>query len=274
MVDDSRRVSRCEQAIPVHVQKRWRRLHQLQKTFAEKIIAEQFLGKPQVENVPDTRWRSQLGVKEVDLETAKIRMDVLKSGWPFTDQPPPLKEEYQLENPGPIQKLALKFWKEEITWEQMHVQAAEYYTREKQWEKAEREYRALIQATPMNPSPYLFLGRLLMYQGKLDEALSVLQQAIRFEAEPAALKMIGSAYLLRSEGGKAAVYLERALKAMPGDGQLFVQLAQAYALQGEFAKANQYIRQALSSGTSNPEAQQLAEYIKQQLQQPPPEKRR
>jgi predicted Zn-dependent protease len=70
---------------------------------------------------------------------------------------------------------------------------------------------------------------------------------------------------LLSEDGKALVYLERALKATPGGGQLYVQLAQAYALQGDFVTANQYMQQALSSDTANPEVQQLADYIKQQF---------
>lgn len=240
------------------------------KTFAEAIAAGNYLKLPLASPGPDSLWRSQIGVTEVDLETAKIRIDVLMRSWPFTDQAPPSKEQYHLENAGAIQNLALQFWKEEITWEQMHVQAAEYYTREKQWEKAEREYRALIQATPVNTSPYIFLGRLLMNRKKWEEALTILQQAIQYEVEPVTLKMIGSIYLLQGEGGKALVYLEQAQKAVPGDSQLQLQLAQAYALQGDFIRANEYIRQVLRSGNNNPEVQKLADFISNQLKKQAP----
>jgi tetratricopeptide (TPR) repeat protein len=242
------------------------------KTFAETIVNAGYIGPPRVTNFSDSLWLHKLGVTDVDIAIANIRIEYLKLGWPFTAGSPPPKEEFRLSrtaggNPDDefIENLALQFWHDEITWEKMHVQAAEYYTRQKRWDKAEKEYRALIHATPMNASPYIFLGRLLANRQRIDEALEAFLEAIKFEQSAYAYNMIGSIYLLRREVSKGVIYLEKAAQLAPADMQVRFQLAQGYTMKGDFPNANLAIQQVLRSGVDFPEAKKLAAFIAQQM---------
>lgn len=235
------------------------------KTFAEAILNGKFPGTPAAERVPDSLWLPNVGVTAVDEEVARIRVEALTRGWPFTPGSPPSKEEYRIPNADFIQNLALQFWREELSWEQMHVQAAEYYTREKQPGLAEKEYRALIHAIPLNSSPYLFLGRLLMEQQRYEEALATLQACLQYQPEVAALKMIGNIYLAKREPGKAVVYLEQAVKISPHDMAALLNLARGYALAGDFERAQPLVQQVLRSRADLPEAKTLAEFIAREL---------
>jgi tetratricopeptide (TPR) repeat protein len=230
------------------------------KKFAEAIVNAKYIGSPRVRNLPDSLWLHKSGITDVDMAVANIRIQYLKMGWPFTAGSPPPKEEFR--------SLALQFWHDEINWEKMHVQAAEYYTQQKLWDKAEKEYRALIHATPMNASPYMFLGRLLVNQQKIDEALEAFLEAIKFEQNAYAYNMVGSIYLLRNEVSKGITYLERAVQLAPSDMQARFQLAQGYAMKGDFPNANLAIQQVLRSGVDFPEAKELAAFITQRINNP------
>ncbi len=235
------------------------------KTFAKAILEGKFPGAPAAERLPDSLWLPDVGVTAVDEEVARVRVEVLTRGWPFTPASPPAKDEYRIPNADFIQNLALQFWREEISWEQLHVQAAEYYTREKQLDLAEKEYRALIHAIPLNSSPYLFLGRLLIEQQRYQEALATLQQCLQYQPDAAALKMIGNIYLARREPGKAVVYLEQAVKTSPNDMAAIFNLARGYALAGDLERAQPLVQQVLRSRADIPEAKTLAEFIARQL---------
>jgi predicted Zn-dependent protease len=230
--------------------------------FAEAIIAEGYIGAPQNANLPDSLWIHKIGVTEVDSEVAEICIRYLKSGWPFTNKVPPSQAEFRLENASYLQNLALQFWRDEITWEKLHVEAASFYTQTSQLEKAEAEYRALIHATPMNVSPYIFLGRLLYQQQKLDEALDVLSDAAKIEENALVFKMIGMIYLSRANPA-GIQYLEKAAQAEPGDIETLYLLAQGYVMAKNFARADAAIQKVLRQKTDFPEAQKLAAYISQ-----------
>lgn len=235
------------------------------KTFAKAILEQKILDVPEAERLPDSLWLPHIGVTAVDEQVARIRVEVLTRGWPFTPGSPPSREEYHISNADFIQNLALQFWREELSWEQMHVQAAEYYTREKRFDLAEQEYRALIHAIPLNPSPYLFLGRLLMEQQRYEEALATLQECLQYQEDAAALKMIGNIYLARREPGRAVVYLEQAVKLTPNDMRALFNLAQAYLLTGNLQQAETLVQQVLRSGANISEAKTLAELIAREL---------
>lgn len=238
------------------------------KKFAEAIVDAKYLGSPTIASLPDSLWLHKLGVTDVDITLAAIRIQYLKMGWPFAAGSPPPKEEFRFRRTDGvkphdefIEKLALQFWYDKISWEKMHVEAAEYYSNQKQWDKAEEEYRALIHATPMNASPYIFLGRLLANQQRIDEALEAFLEAVKFEQNAYAYNMIGSIYLVRMDASRGVTYLEKAARLAPGDMQIRFQLAQGYAMKGDFPNANQAIQQVLRSGADAPEAKELAAFI-------------
>lgn len=232
------------------------------KKYAEAIVDANYIGTPANNAVPDSLWMSQIGVTDVDIEAANIRIQYLMMGWPFTDAPTIPKAEFKIKNATPLQRLALQFWQDEITWEKMHVDAAQYYTQTKQFAKAEKEFRALIHATPMNISPYLFLGRLLYQQKKMNEALAVFLKAIEIEENTFAYKVIGSIYLTRKDPA-GVQYLEKAAQADANDLETLYLLAQGYVIAESFNKADATIKKLLHRKADYRGAQQLAAYITQ-----------
>ncbi len=231
------------------------------KAYATTILNAELCGPSEVTVVPDQEWLSEIGVTYIDREVARIRIDYLMSGWPFQKNSPPPKREYTIPNATPLQKLALKFWMDEINWEQLHVETAALYSQQQDWENAAREYKALIRATPINSAPYLFLGQSLMRLNRVDEALSAFNQALSVEPGAYAYKMIGSIYLQQGNAAKAIPYLEQAVQADPADLQALFSLSQAYASAEKFSQAQVAVEQLLQRQSDYPRAKELLQSI-------------
>ncbi|NIW79509.1 MAG: tetratricopeptide repeat protein [Calditrichae bacterium] len=232
------------------------------KTFADAIVEKNYLGTATHKNLPDSLWENQIAITEIDREVASLRIRFLKSGWPFTDHAPPAMEEFDTNLNDILNSYAQQFWKNEITWEKMHVQAGQYYVRQKDWQKAELEYRALVQATPMNYAPYEFLSRLLIQQNKIDEAKELLLELIEINPTPHAYKVVGSIYLKRKKVAQAVSYLEKAVRWTPDDYQAQYHLAQGYTLLGRYEEAWRAIQVVLQLNEDYQKARELASFIK------------
>jgi len=234
------------------------------KTFAEKILQEKFLGEPAVSD-PDSSWTANLGVTEVDLQTARIRIDYLQHGWPFTHSPLPPKNEYRIPDATAVQQLALKFWNNEMSWEKLHVLAAEYFQKQGEWQKAAREYRAIIHASPMNPSPYIFLARVLKLNKKYRDAAAVLQAYLPFGRNQTVLQTLGEIYLKLNEPEAAVIYLKEALKLEPQNAQTNYLLAKSEMQLQNFQDAYVFVQQSLLKSRNQPAAVELAKVLHRRL---------
>lgn len=235
------------------------------KAYATTILNAKLCGPPEVTVVPDQEWLSEIGITYIDREVARIRIDYLMSGWPFQKNSPPPKREYKIPNATPLQELALKFWMDEINWEQLHVEAASFYTQQKNWENAAREYQALIRATPINAAPYIFLGQCLMRLNRFDEALSAFNHALSVEPGAYVYKMVGSIYLQQGNAAKAVPYLEQAVQADPADLQSLFSLSQAYTSAKKFPQAKGAVEQLLQRQSDYPRAKALLQFINDNL---------
>jgi arylsulfatase A-like enzyme/Flp pilus assembly protein TadD len=90
------------------------------------------------------------------------------------------------------------------------------YTRLKDYEKAEREFRKVISVVPENADPYRALSRVLMFQGDIEGALENVMVAISIDSTNADLYYLGSGYL--ANAGKideSMEFLARALRINP-----------------------------------------------------------
>lgn len=235
------------------------------KAYATTILNAKLCGPPAVSSVPDQEWLSELGITYIDREVARIRIDYLMSGWPFQKDSPHPKREYKIRNATPLQTLALKFWMDEINWEQLHVETAAFYSQQEDWENAAREYKALIRATPINSAPYIFLGQCLMRLNRFDEALTAFNQALSVEPGAYAYKMVGSIYLQQGNAAKAVPYLEQAVQADPADLQSLFSLSQAYTSAEKFSQAKGAVEQLLQRQPDYPRAKALLQFINANL---------
>ena len=235
------------------------------KTFAGAIAEAGIIENSVAGGLPDSLWMDEIYVTEGDLAVAEFRIQRLTQGWPFTSEGSINKEGFNLLDSSPIRQLAWQFCNKAVTWETMHVKAAEYYSELNQWDKAELEYRALLQAEPMNHSPYIYLGNALMRQQSFDEALKALEQSLEIKPSAYAYKMMGRISMMREDAAAGKVYFEEAVKIAPNDIEAQFDLAQTYALTAEFEKANLWVQRVLRMNRHHPGARKLFEYVEQQL---------
>ncbi len=235
------------------------------KTFAGAIAKAGIIENSVAGDLPDSLWIDEIYVTEGDLAVAEFRIQRLTQGWPFTSESSVEKEGSNFLDSSPIRQLAWQFCNKAVDWETMHVKSAEYYSQLNQWDKAELEYRALLQAAPMNHIAHIYLGNALMRQKSFGEALKVFEQSLEIKPSAYAYKMMGRIYMMREDAAVGKVYFEEAVKIAPNDIEAQFDLAQTYALTAEFEKANLWVQRVLRMNRYHEGARKLSEYVEQQL---------
>ena len=159
----------------------------------------------------------EIYVTEGDLAVAEFRIQRLTQRWPFTAESSVSEEGLNHRDSSPLQQLAWQFCNEAIAWETMHVRAAEYYSQLNQWDEAELEYRALLQAMPMHHVAHIHLGNALMHQQSFGVALNAFEQSLEIKPNAYAYKMMGRICMMREDAAAGKVYFEKAVKIARND---------------------------------------------------------
>jgi predicted Zn-dependent protease len=101
---------------------------------------------------------------------------------------------------------------------------------------------ALIQAEPQNPYFYELKGQALLEAGRPGEAVAPLRRAVALAPNPALIQiMLGQALLATDDKGhaqEAITLLETALRREPESPEAYAQIAMAYGLKGDLARAD------------------------------------
>jgi tetratricopeptide (TPR) repeat protein len=138
------------------------------------------------------------------------------------------------------------------------------YLRQKRLPEAEarlREYQA------KNPTPevLVLLSRVLKEEGKLPEAISVLQPATRFNpTAPEILRELASLYLENKQYAEAAPIFQKLVARFPDDAQLHWNLGSAFLHQFKYPEAEAELLQALKLNPALDDAYWELAYAAQQ----------
>jgi tetratricopeptide (TPR) repeat protein len=205
----------------------------------------------------DKLW-SDRPLTELDSICAHRRTDLLTSGWPFRPDtktiPPPPPEDT-------LGTIAAEMVEGRITWEQGHVAAASLFETRSQLDKAEKEYRALVNQIPVNVSAYLKLGQAYLRQGKNEEAAGILLASTRVEQTPYANRTLG---MLALHPKDAIPFFEKALalSGAPNEKtEIGFLLADAYNREGSTDRAVTQLQQVLQWTPNFPPARNLLQQI-------------
>ncbi len=134
--------------------------------------------------------------------------------------------------------MAFKIWKnKKYTLERGHVELAQYFTKQRNYEAAYKEYNALTQITPNNASPYLKAAEMLIKMNRYERAGSFLTESLKFENSFYANKWLGQILLSKKEIPKAIHYLETAARKNNRDKQLLFNLGGAYFMNKQYAQS-------------------------------------
>jgi tetratricopeptide (TPR) repeat protein len=114
--------------------------------------------------------------------------------------------------------------------------------------KAIEEYRAAIASKPSAPNLHYSLGHLLWKDLKVPEARVELEAELAMNPRHAgALNDLGNTYLFEHQPNKGLPYLLRALAANPGNADIHRDLGTAYSELGDFHKAEEHFKIAVTN---------------------------
>ena len=117
-------------------------------------------------------------------------------------------------------------------------QLAELYRQQSKSEKALELYRRAIEQDPGNTSIRRKLGALYVELGKTKQAVTEWQKVVTGETNLTARhQQLGEIYLSHKMYPEAIAAYRQAIRLSPQNGQLYIQLAAAYKIQGQIEKA-------------------------------------
>lgn len=206
----------------------------------------------------DERLWEERTITELDERAARKRIDILTSGWPFTDD----ERVVPAAQAGDTLGRVIDDWvRGNLTWEQAHVQAAQYYAARGDTANEIREYRTLMKLLPLNVSPYLFLAKAYLNVERNRDAASVLLHSLEVEKTWFAYKTLG---ILALDPPVAIGFFGNALALSANDDQRIESLyllGAAHARNNERARAVAYLREALKINPDFTPARELLQVL-------------
>jgi tetratricopeptide (TPR) repeat protein len=230
------------------------------KSYASAMCSLGLLASPQEwarrDTIPDESLWLGRPLTDLDSLCAGQRISLLTSGWPFRDSAvavtPP--------SGNGLPTIAWKMVLGSFTWEEGHVAAADWYAARGDTTGALREYRALINQTPMNISPYLRMGKLYADRGDTAKAECVLRQSLAVERSSFALRTLGAIDVMRGQTAPALTLLTEALPLCGNSREIadtrFV-IAVAWARAGNRDKALDELDRIFAMIPDHPAGRQL-----------------
>ena len=203
-------------------------------------------------------YESNWGISGLDSAYSDLSIRYLKGGWPFHPKTYP-NTTFQDYRPQSLnEQMAFRVMtKEEKSLETGHVKLAQYYEKNKNFNKAFQIYKTLCYTIPYEEEFFEKAIRIAINLKKYDEAFSLLKFAGQFRPTPFVDKWTGQLNLMVQNIGNAVPYLERAFQDLPNDEQLIYNLGKSYIYQMQLDKANELIKQLENLSNGNIFSQKL-----------------
>lgn len=212
----------------------------------------------------DLLWENR-NITEIDELLANHRVSYLTSGWPFTNQSP---SELTIDEKDTLKSISLKAMHNQISWINMHLRAAQFYSNRKNLVGVERELKTIINQFPLEASNYLNLARLYYDGNKFSDAEKIILKSLKVETTPIAFRALGDTYMKQQNYLKAIQAYEAINKLSP-DPQTFVEvnyfLSLAYLITNQNKKAIDLLHNILNNFPTYQPAKQLLLSVEKQF---------
>ncbi len=221
--------------------------------FFETMRKEKFISAHwQDERIkPSSYYCANWGFTELDSIYASLIVFRLKAGWPFMKTQGP---NLALENFKPkskVDSIGLSILRERtMTLEQGHIALANYYENKGEFDKAFKEYKALIYTVPYFDLFYEPAVKVLLSMKKYDKALELMFELLRYQETAFTYQWIGQIYLMSNNISKGVTFLEIAREKDPNNPVLLYNLGYAYFNISQFEKGTEILNQ-LKKSSSN-----------------------
>jgi tetratricopeptide (TPR) repeat protein len=159
-------------------------------------------------SVSDSTLMELSTVSEFDRTLGKLKTDFLKRRWPFNKG----KVIYEFNAANPIESLVFKYLQKEIGWSNARYMLADYYAKQRQFDLARKECRAVAKVLPFYYEPLLRVADLYRVEGKREDAIGAYKLCLEVEENPYAYVKLAIISLDASDAATAANYLEAAFR--------------------------------------------------------------
>jgi tetratricopeptide (TPR) repeat protein len=212
------------------------------KTFCAAIAENNFIADKQDWKWPlnktDEEYKDLSAVTEFDVAIGAFKIERLTSHWPF-QSPVMMNLGMDESSASLIRRFVAAYSQEKISWNEAHYQLAEYYAVQKQFDRAEKEYRAVIKIIPENYHAYFKMGELYLAQERFSEAEAWLKQALqRHPRSPFVFAKLATAHFSNHAYDKAIAYFDSALALNKMSGEF----SAAEAGWAEYYKAMSHLQ--------------------------------
>lgn len=174
---------------------------------------------------PSAFYESHWPVTALDSASADLNIRYLKGGWPFRPETEPNQTLSQY-HPSTIEdRLALKVLTDSnVNLEKAHLELGEYFASNQQYERAFREYQALMIMVPHEMEFYERAIEMCLQGKKYQLARSVLNRSMKLRETPFNTKWTGLMFYLAGDRGRAIQMLNKARTLAPEDTQVLFNL--------------------------------------------------
>ncbi len=196
--------------------------------------------------------REKLGITALDNAIGRLRIRILKAGWPFrkTSRLDSFLTGY---HPSTLlDQLAWEYWNGKLSWYDAHYNLTQMYSSRDSWQAAAEEYRAILYDVGLDHRLMVKLAAALLQTGGREEAMYWLQESIRLKDGYQARAMMGLIHTHRLEFKKAITQFEAALRFRPGETSTLYNLAGLYRQVGDMKKSREIIERMKNSTPAKP----------------------
>ncbi len=194
----------------------------------------------------DSITLSRYEFTRLDSITALYQIIILKSDWPYTKEKKSDEEKLKLLNmQNYTDTLAYMIGKGDLSWEAAHLQLAQHYLSNGDFESFKKEINAATDEYPFDPYPNEYAAQLLINMKRFDDAYYYLQKLNELKPSAYSTKWLGIIDLLNNKVDPAIGYLSKSLGYNSSDAQVYYNLAGAYSIKKDYKTALQMINRCL-----------------------------
>ena len=144
-----------------------------------------------------------------------------------------------------------------------HFMLGSMYERQKEYDKAEKTFKKVIELNPKHAAALNYLGYMLADRGvRLEESLSLIQKAVDLDPNNGAyLDSLGWAYFKLNRVNEAETYLKKALDRVRKDPTIHEHLGDVYYQKGQYADAKAAWETSVANGQDEEESRKVRKKI-------------
>ena len=199
---------------------------------------------------------------DLDSTIAEYQIIILKSDWPYTKEKISDAMKLSLLNMQTYSDtLAYKVGKGDLSWEAAHLQLAQHWLLNGNFDLFRKEINAATDEYPFDPYPNEFSAQLLVNEKKFEEAYPYLLKLNDLKPGAYSTKWLGIIDLINNRVDPAIAYLSKSISYNSSDAMIFYNLAGAYSIKKDYKTAMQMVNRCLEIEPNY----SLAKNLQQQL---------